>query len=318
MKITNGMTNVRIAELLNVDEATIRRAVKRYNKEYGYLVDESYKREVFIEGLDSPLRIYLDDVKGVAITADWHVPLTNLRLVNAFLSTCKRLGIRILIIAGDYWNADSLSKYYPKQENAGKEVELEFGNWLMDQLLDVFDEVYFLKGNHDYRFVAARDYSISFVDAMRGAFSGLDPDRLARINFSNLDHMYVEDDPWIDLFPNNHNRYYICHPTAYSQVPGTVALKLAAKYPNCNIITGHSHHCALMYDKSGRQLCVEIGGFFDRKITQYLQSTSTFPVWTPGFGILTKQEGFVLYPGDSRCGTQNILSGLPQGLSSPS
>lgn len=228
-----------------------------------------------------------------------------MELLNYFLTTCRNQGIKNLLIAGDFLNGDQLSNYFPKQENAGIEIELIHANYVMGKLLETFDRVVFLKGNHDYRYVKGRDYKVSFKDAITDAFFALSEKGLERLEISNLDHCYVN---------GSSGRYYVCHPKAYSQVPGTTGLKLAAKYPGHHIVTAHSHHCALMYTKDGAHLVVEIGGFFDAEQTGYLQESTTFPRWTNGFGILTEQDGFVLYPGNRKRSVFNQMNGASSAL----
>lgn len=299
------LSNVEAARRLGVDESSVRRAVKRFDKEYGYLVD-TVIAEQFREELEKPLIIEAYD-ESWAVTADWHSPLTDMELVNTFLTTCRRMNVKNLIINGDFFNGDALSKYMPKQANAGLEIELIHANYLMGKLLETFETIVFLKGNHDYRYVVGRDYSISFADAMRDAFSPLG-DAVDRIVFTNLDHCYIE---------SYSGRYYVCHPKSYSQIPGTTALKLSQKFNDCHIITGHSHHCAMMYTKDGERLAVEIGGFFDAEQTQYLQDSTTFPKWTNGFGILHCEDGFVLYPGNRRRSVCNQLRGVSSAVALP-
>lgn len=302
------MPNTQIAKLLGVDEASVRRAVKRYKEEYSYLVDVR-KVEHLRDSLDQPIQLHNKPGGNIAITADYHIPVTDMELFNTFLSTAKRQGAEECVIGGDWWNADADSKYFPKQLNISKPVEQKYGNYMMKKLLEVFATVKFIRGNHDYRYVVGRNYSITFVEAMQEMFAPLGND-INRIEFSNLDHLHLYN-------AGTGQKFLVCHPMNYSNIPGTVALKLAMKYPGWNIITAHSHHCALMYDKSGQQMCVEIGGFHDASSTQYLQSTSTFPVWTNGFGMLNYDDGFILYPGNRKWLVENQLNGLSTGLVLP-
>jgi predicted phosphodiesterase len=304
-----GYTNTHIADVLQTSEASVRRALKRHNKEYSYHVDpRKYKFPV-----DEPFRIgefFLgDDFANVAVTADWHIPLTDFEFVNTFLTTAKNFKCTKLIIAGDFLNGDTYSNYFPKQENAGVDTEVRVAIEIMGKLLDNFEEVYFLKGNHDYRYVKQRNYEISFADRMYEIFAPLG-DKLDRLHISNLDHciVYSPLDYW------STDKWYVCHPKAYSSVPGTVARKLTTIH-QCNVITGHSHHCADMYGPNGIHRAVEIGGFMDMSKTQYVQETTTFPRWQMGFGIMSREYGFTLFHGKDKSDTKWQLSGLASGQS---
>jgi len=111
---------------------------------------------------------------------------------------------------------------------------------------------------------------------------------LGRIQFTNLDHMWIDvpgAEPW-----------YVCHPANYSRIPLSTARVLAAKY-NANIITAHSHHCAVGYATDGERVVAEIGGLFDRHKTAYLQRSTTFPTWQTGYAFLEGGKLIVDSPG---------------------
>ena len=86
---------------------------------------------------------------------------------------------------------------------------------------------------------------------------------------------------------NKAGEWRICHPANYSRIPLSNPIRLAAKY-DCNVITAHSHHCAIGKAINGYFTVAEAGGLFDRDKTQYLQRSTTFPVWTNGFSYLTE------------------------------
>jgi hypothetical protein len=56
----------------------------------------------------------------------------------------------------------------------------------------------------------------------------------------------------------------------------------------------HSHHHAYGWDRSGRLRLVEVGGFFDRHKTEYLQRTDTYPHWQNGYAFLTSDNELVM------------------------
>ena len=118
----------------------------------------------FEYGLDQPL-----ELKGDwAVTADWHVPLYDAKLVNEFLD--EAVDYNNLLIAGDFLNGDSLSQYYPKQKSAGIEKELSEARNLMEILCSNFKQIVFLKGNHDYRYTKSAEYRETFVESMTEVF----------------------------------------------------------------------------------------------------------------------------------------------------
>ena len=96
---------------------------------------------------------------------------------------------------------------------------------------------------------------------------------LDRIEFTNLDHMLVK---------SGGEDFYVCHPANYNATPLASARKIANKV-NMNVITAHSHHCAIGFAEDGHKIVAEAGGLFNRKKTAYLKRSTTFPTWTNGF-----------------------------------
>lgn len=266
-----GLSNRAIGARFGVNESTVRRALAEVGYQRHLIpVDGPDFEERFNIVLDKPLCHEGDAM----ITADWHVPLYDPGYVNQMIETARGEGLRDLIIAGDFFNFDALSAYDPKQESAGLEQELTEGVAVMRVLLESFDRIYYLWGNHDARMHRALGYAIQFREAMRTVFGILGTEALERVTFTNLDHMWLDCG---DKFP-----WYICHPKSYTSVPLTGAIKLSSKL-NANIITAHSHHCAVGHGTDGTKVVAEIGGLFDKSKTAYLQRTTNFPTWQQGY-----------------------------------
>lgn len=259
-----GLTNVAIGEKLGVDEASVRRGLRKagYVRRLTALPDDG-------DFLDRPIR----HSGPIAVTADWHIPLVDYAYVNRFLKHVKSEGYSTLAIAGDFFNHDALSSFDYKQASADLRTELRQANHVMAALCEQFDRIIFVWGNHDARFHKALQYQVSFSHAMRMCFGEIGEEALAKIEFSNLDHFWVNDET------------YVCHPKNYTQTPLTTARKLAAKV-QANVVTAHSHHAAIGYDVSGQFVCVEAGGFFDAGRTAYLQRSTTFPTWRQGYSLI--------------------------------
>lgn len=224
-------------------------------------------------GLDKPLMLRGD----WAVTADWHVPLYDAKLVNMFLEDANFRGLTNLIIAGDYLNGDSLSQYYPKQRSAGIEKEVSEARNLMEVLANNFKQIVFLKGNHDYRYVKSTEYRTDFVTAMQEVFDGTNLNG-SRLKFTNLDHVYLN---------SNGEKYFIAHPTSYSKSPLNNPIAVA-EVKKCHVLTGHTHHCAMGWDASGEFVVGELGGFFNIPQTEYLQGTTTYPNWCNGYWFIQR------------------------------
>lgn len=280
------MNNTEIADELGVSEAAVRRGLRKA-KYTPHLIPAPIIRKLDI-ALEQPIRLDVRKQGAGAITSDWHHPVTDYGLVNTFIDHARDIGAtNWLIVAGDWFNVDSLSSFDFKQDDANLVKEIYGSTQTMERLLETFDKVYLSWGNHDARVHKALGYKVPFTTAMRFMFSDLDPALFDdRIVLSNLDNIIV-DSPRGPLL--------VAHPKAYSSVPLTNARKLASKHL-MHVFTGHSHHTAIGHDVSGEFTCGEIGGFFDRKKVAYLQRTTTFPNWQNGYGFMDV-DGFPVIEG---------------------
>lgn len=276
----SGHSNYKIADKFSVNESTIRRGLSSMGVKR-FLVDPDITERMDIL-VDKPIVLPL--AEQYAITADWHIPLYDPAYVNTFIKDARERGVRKLVIAGDFFNFDALSAYEPKQKGAGLEDELSEAELVMRILLETFDDIYFLWGNHDARLHKALGFSIQFREAMKMVFGELGSEALERITFTNLDHIWIGSE------------WYICHPGSYTRIPLSTARALATKY-EASVITAHSHHCAVGYAINGTSVVAEIGGLFDRHKTAYLQRSTTFPTWVQGYAFLEAGRLIVRSPG---------------------
>lgn len=266
-----------IAERLGVDESSVRRGLRRARQ-------LAPLRSLHDTGdfLDTPIR----HNGAIAVSADWHIPLVDYEYASRFLQHCYELDIRTLAIAGDFFNHDALSSFDYKQASADLTTELDEANSIMRSLTQLFDKIIFVWGNHDARVHKALGYKLSFIHSMKAMLHEIPADLLDKIEFSNLDHFWV-DSP--DGEPT-----YICHPKNYSATPLANARKMAAKM-QANVITAHSHHAAMGFDVSGKYVCVEAGGFFDASRTAYLQRSTNFQTWCQGYSLIDADGHISMY-----------------------
>lgn len=280
-----GLSNYQIADQLGVDEASVRRGLRKAGYKPWLVPNRTIQR--MASELEQALRIDVAKAGAGAVTADWHHPLTDYQLINTFIDHARDVqATNWLLVAGDWFNIDALSAFDYKQDTADLPRELEGSTETMDRLLDSFGEVILSWGNHDARVHKALGYKLPFASVMRLMFADLDPEKVARIRFTNLDHVFVDT-------PNG--PYYVAHPKSYNQNPLTSARRIAT-IQHAHTITGHSHHTALGHDPSGKFVVAEIGGFFDTSKTAYLQRTTTFPKWQNGYGFIDR-DGFLTIEG---------------------
>lgn len=283
-----GMTNYEIARTLtDVDEASVRRGLAKVGYK-PYLLPTAFQKKLAVS-LETPIWINATrtGLGGGAICSDFHLPLTNWSLVNEFIDHARDIkATKWCVIAGDFFNIDSLSQFDFKQAESSLGAEQYAGNEVMRKLLETFEHIYFSWGNHDARVHKALGYSVDFGTAMRMMLFELTPEEMSRITFSNLDYVLIH---------TAQGDYRVNHPKAYSSAPLTQARKMASKYL-CHIVNAHSHHTAISHDLSGKFVCAELGGFFEKDKTLYLQRTTSFANWQNGYGFIDN-DGYLVIEG---------------------
>lgn len=268
-------SNQRIGDELSVSEATVRRNLHEANFNRWQIPVDHVER--FKYDLDEPMEVY----GPVMITADWHIPLYDPVLVNKMINEARKERLTQLIIGGDFFNYDSLSQYDPKQQDAGLEREHREGLQVMSVLLETFDDIYYVWGNHDSRLHKALAYKMQFKSAMQMVFGELGTEAMDKLHFSNLDHLWARPYPGAP----KEESWYVCHPASYNRTPLATARQLTAKWGS-NVITMHSHHAAVGPGHQEGLVAIEGGGLFDRSKTSYLQRSTTFPFWSQGYSFL--------------------------------
>lgn len=282
----SGLTNYEIArELGDVDESSVRRGLAKAGFK-PYLLPTAFQKKLAIS-LEKPIVIDIAADGPGAIASDFHLPLTNWGLVNEFIDHARDIkATKWLAIAGDFFNIDSLSQFDFKQPTSTLHAEQYAGNTVMKKLLETFDKIYFSWGNHDARVHKALGYNVDFATAMKMMLFELSDEEMSRITFSNLDHIIVN---------SPRGAYRINHPKSYSATPLTQARNMASKFL-CHVVNAHSHHTAISHDVSGQYVCAELGGFFQTNKTMYLQRTTSFAEWQPGYGFIDT-DGYLIIEG---------------------
>lgn len=216
-------------------------------------------------------------VGDAMITADWHIPLHDPKMVNRLIAKSKELGIKQLLIGGDFFHMDSFGSYLPYQPEAAWSQEKYDANLIMKVLLKHFDAIFFTYGNHDYRVTKSIGFKHSFTECMENVFDTLTDEEWSKLYLSNLDYMlYIPDEL-------GEREFRLCHPSKhFSSNPLVVPKKLATKY-GCSIISGHSHHAAIGFAHNGWDLIIEPGGLYHKERTEYIQQSNANHEWVQGF-----------------------------------
>jgi len=215
--------------------------------------------------LRKELRIYASDV---IVSSDYHVPFHSQRHIQKLLDMAKKHNITDLIIAGDFLDCFKMTDFlnFEYRELTFKR-ELEQANRVLTSL-SVFKNIYFLRGNHEDRFLSKLGGENDLSDLISLFRGELNEDEDYKV--TNYDHCVLNDS------------WYICHPKNYSFVPLSVSKRLAEKY-RMNVVAAHQHRLSLSKDASGKHFIIESGGLFDISKIEYLKVSSTYPMQVPGF-----------------------------------
>ena len=216
---------------------------------------------------------------------DVHVPSTNWAFADRALEVAEAHlpRPRKLIIAGDLINGDALSRWDDLVRGTPLADELDYARQWLNYVSATFDEIYVTRGNHENRLLLsmkgqlhAPQFWSLFSDNRRAHFS-----------------MYA----YLDVISGG-RRWHITHQRGYSQLPLSVARRLANKH-GCSVISAHQHHSATGRDVSNRHTLIDSGGLHDSTKMAYVSlDDSTAPVMANGFVLLKNGVGTLFTPED--------------------
>ena len=204
----------------------------------------------------------------VALTSDWHIPYHNSYLVQRMLADLLTRGITNLVIAGDFIDFPTLSRFEPRDIHVTVAEELEKAKEVLTNLADSGFRVYWLRGNHELRYFRSLRHQVTMDNLVQAI--GIDG--------TGWLHVYEGEELYVY---SNGALWLVSHPQSYNAVPLTVARKLQQKF-GVNVATGHNHQHAYAYAPDGQHKLIELGGLFDPTKLAYL--------WRGGMSVLPMQQ----------------------------
>lgn len=211
---------------------------------------------------------------SVLITSDWHIPHYDKEMLSLLLNTAKENNTQELIIAGDLLNLDIISRYVNRDAPVTIDEELREAREVINILLEQFNKITVIPGNHERRIISRLQTPLSFS----AFFNMITSDERVK----TVENDFILLDTAIGIFR-------VCHPGNYSKVKLSVAVQLADLYHQ-HIIAGHSHNFGFTFSRSGKFLCFDCGGLFDEDKIEYIKDTTTHPSWEQGFILLKQNE----------------------------
>jgi hypothetical protein len=217
-----------------------------------------------------------------AIVHDVHAPTTDLNMARRVIPVSEKLGVKRLILAGDLLNMELFSSYDQIIDSPHFEQELNAVRFLLQYWGQYFEEMYWIRGNHEDRWFKAMKGSAT-MERLRNMIGGI-----AHVQVSDRDVIKINTDTGLWIVPHGAN---------YSVQQLNVADVIAQKY-QAHVVMGHQHHCAKGWDRFGRYVIVDNGGLFDKDNLHYVQlKTTKSPEMKTGFTVL--KGGFAHVFGES-------------------
>jgi hypothetical protein len=279
-----------------------KRALKRWESR-----GRDRTRKVLEEGqLVAPPRINIDEYDGEAVVvACFHNPFYSVDWVLEVCETANRLNIPTLIVAGDFLQADRLSKYDQVGATTSISDELLTLKGVLDVLLETFDRIILMYGNHDQRierqFAKASETKggrnmLDLLAARMG--QRFDPEDMAALAESYIQHFVQSDKVQVVRLPELivNGRWRIMHAGA-SRTPPAHERAMIHKHRQ-SVIGANSHLFAVGFDNSAEDVAFTVGHACDKDRYRYIhEKPSSFPEQVRGMGLILRRPSDPTGPG---------------------
>lgn len=215
------------------------------------------------------------------VTSDWHVPHHHEELVDQLIAVAQRLGIRQLVINGDFLNEDAFSRWKAHPFNVGWKVEKQIAQALLERLCETFDRIYYILDNHDRRIIATHERSQDFDEADLLDLLVTATTR-GKIRASIYYHYVIVNKTWRVTSPKEYRRQKLALANRVAQMQ------------HMHTIVGGDHLFGLGMDDSGRYVIASNMCMVNQAEVPYVRvKDTTYPNWNPGFYAIIENR---LYP----------------------
>ena len=258
-----GLDASQIGRVMGLNITSVRSVLVAQNQRRAQTI-----QELLHVDFGKPLELSGDDWM---ITSDWHVPETDWRLVERMCSIARRNLVKQLVIGGDFFSQSQFSSFANLVPPVSWAQERDAARELLRHMLDVFENIWIVMGNHDRRLVKWADATLDEKDVFGMVITS------NRVHVNKFAYCTLE---------TSAGKWRVTHPMNYRQARGQTPALLADKL-RMNVIAGHEHHTAMTYSPSGEYVAISIGGLYDAGKIAYVQLTDQLrPAMTPGFVML--------------------------------
>lgn len=234
-------------------DCSARMPIENMAQKYGLTIQATYKeieraqktipKEFQAVELGTPLVMTGDFL----IVSDVHLPCVDWSFSQMVGRLAEKTGIRRLIIAGDFFDMSTFSRYEATVPPVTWAQERDAARVMLMDWLEVFQEIYTLAGNHERRLTKWAHGNLEENDIYGMVNSN------PKITNSKFGYCTVSSSgiPW-----------RITHPKNYGRNQLTVLSDIANKYQT-NVIGAHEHHAAIGWDVYKRWVIVNAGMLAD-------------------------------------------------------
>lgn len=210
-----------------------------------------------------------------AYASDFHAPYHSTLWVERLYKVGYHLEIPTLVIAGDLFDFDNVSRHGSDIQSTDLNKTLEIGGQVVRYLHQVFETIVVLPGNHDRRLMKKLDRDLSWANVLRMAVGNMDG-----IVSVEQDYLCFDDQ-------DGRTQWIGGHPSFFSSRP-TVGLQQVALLRQAGILGSHNHIQG-MSKVNDKFWVIDPGCMCDRTITPYIQrgaGLSRFQDWSNGFLVI--------------------------------
>lgn len=247
-------------------------------------------------------------IKGnCVVVSDIHYPAHNDEVISKVLAAGRRHKLKVLVIGGDYFDWDGISRHR-KMGGLDEKVPdvMKGGMALLAKLCRWFDKVYIIKGNHDDRLQRLIEAAIegrngaqrilAILEDPEQAFEGLEyRHRFVKVMQTWTKHCQPNiaskvvwlPGPVIEIEgPKGMEPYRLTHPSIYSKNAPNAERQLWGTHVQ-PILGTHGHIFGVSVAPNGLHPILQFGCATDNYKHMYLyESDTAHPKWVQGFCVV--------------------------------
>jgi endogenous inhibitor of DNA gyrase (YacG/DUF329 family)/predicted phosphodiesterase len=222
-------------------------------------------------GIDLDPIVEINSGYPITVLSDIHAPLHSGPWMTRAIEHAIKLESKIAIINGDFIDANQISKhlgtYFRRKQMLGDDFEA--GAALMEIFSQVFENVYFLAGNH-------------CIQRLNKLFGGeVAANRFWKI-FGSHENIKVTERSFLVANKNT----LIGHPRSYSRSRSVLPQKIAMVKQK-HVVLGHGHHGGMGYSQDGKWIGWDIPCLANLELQDYTTfEINDMPQPINGYGVL--------------------------------